>query len=212
MKKITTRNLVVIAMLSAVSFILMMLDFSVPFMPSFIKMDISELPALIGAFAMGPVEGVLICLVKNLLNLLRSTTGGVGELCNFLLGASFVLTAGLIYHKNRTRKGAIIASLVGAAVMAAFSVPCNYYLTYPIYSKFMPMDAIIGAYQAINPKVNGLLQCLLVFNMPFTFCKGFIDVVVTFLVYKRLSPIIKGEHVSDKKMENETPENIAVEK
>ncbi len=187
-----TRNLAMVGMLSAVSFILMFLETPIPLMPSFIKLDVSELPALIGAFAMGPIEGVAICLIKNLIHLLKTSTGGVGELANFLLGAVFVFTAGLIYKKMKNRKGAIIASFAGALAMGIFSVPINYFLTYPFYTNFMPMEAIIGAYQAIYSGVNSLLECLLVFNMPFTFCKGIIDVIITFLVYKRLSPIIKG--------------------
>ena len=102
-KPVNIRYITVTAMLSAVAFILMFLDFSVPFMPGFIKMDISELPALIGAFSMGPACGVIVCLVKNLLHLLVTTTGGVGELSNFSLGAVFVLTAGLIYKKKKSR-------------------------------------------------------------------------------------------------------------
>ena len=92
------------AMLSAIAFLLMFLEFSVPIMPAFIKMDLSELPALIGAFAMGPVSGAMICLIKNLLHLFMTTTGGVGELSNFILGAVFVVPAGLIYQKWKGRK------------------------------------------------------------------------------------------------------------
>ena len=196
MKTNKVRNLAMVGMLSAVSFILMFLEFPVPFMPSFIKMDVSELPALIGAFALGPVEGVLICLVKNLIHLLKTSSGGVGELANFMLGASFVFVAGLIYKLKNNRKGALIASLAGAFVMGLMAIPCNYFITYPFYTNFMPMEAIIGAYQAINPKVETLLQCLVMFNCPFTIGKGLVDVAITFLVYKRLSPIIKGTHKS----------------
>ena len=96
-KRFSPRNMAMIGMLSAISFILMFLEFSIPIMPSFIKLDLSELPALIGAFAMGPVEGVLICLFKNLIHLMRTSTGGVGELSNFILCAVFVFVAGLIY-------------------------------------------------------------------------------------------------------------------
>ncbi|MDO4509092.1 MAG: ECF transporter S component [Lachnospiraceae bacterium] len=187
-----TRKITVTGMLSAIAFILMYIDFSVPFMPSFIKMDISELPALIGSFALGPILGVVICLIKNLLHLMRTTTGGVGELSNFILGASFVFTAGMIYKKNNTKKGALIGSVLGAAIMAVISIVTNYYIVYPIYTNFMPMDAIIAAYQAIFPAADSLLKCLIIFNMPFTFVKGMISVLITFLIYKRLSPILKG--------------------
>ena len=108
----SVRYMSVTAMLSAVAFILMFLDFSVPFMPAFIKMDLSELPALIGAFSMGPVCGILICLIKNVLHLFITTTGGVGELSNFLLGVAFVLPAGLIYRHKKSRRSALIGSLL----------------------------------------------------------------------------------------------------
>lgn len=99
------RYMTVTAMLSAVAFALMFFEFSIPFLvPSFIQMDLSELPALIGAFAMGPWYGVIICLIKNLIHLLITTTGGVGELSNFILGAAFVLPAGLIYQRKKTKK------------------------------------------------------------------------------------------------------------
>ena len=188
-----THRLTVTAMLSAVSTLLMFVDFSVPFMPSFIKLDISELPALLASFSLGPWYGVAVCFVKNLLNTLRTSTGGVGELCNFLLGAIFVFIAGVVYKKfrhHKSRRGALIGSFIGAAAMAILSVPLNYYFTYPIYSAFMPIDAIVGMYQAIRPSVSGLLECLITFNMPFTFVKGLLDVGLCFLIYKPLSPLL----------------------
>lgn len=191
-KRSTLRYITATAVLSALSTVLMMLSFSVPFMPSFLKLDFSELPALIASFSMGPVSGVLVCLIKNLLNLPFSTTGGVGELCNFLLGACFVLPAGLIYRFRKNRRTALLAALLGALVMAFASLPLNYFITYPMYMKFLPLEQIIGLYQAIFPGVNGLFQCLLIFNVPFTFLKGLLDTILTFLVYKRISPLIHG--------------------
>ena len=191
-KRISVRKLTGTAMLSAIAYVLMFLDFSVPFMPSFIKMDLSELPALIGAFAYGPVAGVVICLVKNVIHLMITTTGGVGELSNFLLGASFVLVSGGVYRFKKSRKGALIGSVLGAFVMGMFSTISNYFLVYPIYYNFMPQDAILAAYQLIFSGVKNILQCLIVFNAPFTFIKGMISVVITFIIYKRISPILKG--------------------
>lgn len=191
-KTTDVRKITGIGMLSAIAFALMFLDFSVPFMPSFIKMDLSELPALIGSFAYGPVAGVIICLIKNLLHLLISSTGGVGELSNFLLGASFVLVAGLVYKFKKNRTGAFIGSVAGALIMGIFSVFSNYFLVYPIYYNFMPEETILAAYQLIFSGVNNILECLIVFNMPFTFLKGILSVVITFLIYKRLSPVLKG--------------------
>ena len=191
-KRVNVRYLTVTAMLSAVAYILMFLDFSVPFMPAFIKMDLSELPALIGSFAMGPLCGVVVCLIKNVLHLFITTTGGVGELSNFILGVAFVLPAGLIYKHKKNRKSALIGSLVGAAFMGIFSIVSNYFLVYPVYYNFMPQDVILAAYQAILPSVKNILQCLICFNMPFTIVKGLFSVVITFLTYKHISPILKG--------------------
>lgn len=188
------RYLTVTAMLSAVAFILMFLDFSVPFMPGFIKMDLSELPALIGSFAMGPLCGVLICLIKNVLHLFITSTGGVGELSNFILGAAFVLPAGLIYRHKKGRMSALLGSLLGAVIMAGFSIISNYFLVYPFYYNFMSEEMVLAAYQVILPSMKNILQCLICFNMPFTFVKGLFSVAITFLIYKHISPILKGGH------------------
>ena len=192
-RNLQVRSMVMTALLAAMSYILAMMSFSVPFMPSFIKLDISELPALIGSFSLGPVYGVLVCLIKNLLGLMNSSTSGVGELSNFLLGAMFVFPAGLLYQHNKTRKGAIIGSLIGAVCMAVGSVITNIFLVYPIYYNFMPKEAILGAYQAIIPAMKSVEQSIICFNMPFTFLKAMLSVLISLLVYKRLSPVIKGK-------------------
>lgn len=194
--RINVRKMTMTAMLSAVAFILMFLDFSVPFVPGFIKMDLSELPALIGAFSMGPISGVLICLIKNLLHLFMTSTGGVGELSNFILGVCFVLPAGLVYKRRKGKKAAAIGALAGAVLMAVVSIFSNYYITYPFYFNVMelPEETVLGMYQAIFQGVDSILECLIVFNMPFTFVKGLFSVVITLLIYKPLSPIIKGVH------------------
>ena len=186
------RAITLTAMLSAVAFVLMFLDFPIPFLiPSFVKMDVSELPALLASFALGPVYGVVVCLVKNLVHFITmTTTGGAGELCNFLLGACFVFPAGIIYQRQKSRKNALVGVLVGAVVMAFLSIPCNYFISYPVYSKFMPIDAILEMYRAIRPTSGGLLECLVMFNAPFTLLKGLLTSLLCFLVYKPLSPIL----------------------
>lgn len=191
-KRIDVWKLTMTAMLSAIAFVLMFLEFSVPIMPPFIKMDLSDLPELIGAFAMGPVSGVAICLIKNLLHLFMSMTGGVGELSNFILGACFVFPAGMIYRKWKGKKSAILGASLGSFLMAAVSVISNYYIVYPVYYNFMDKDAILTAYQAIFPGVENILQCLIVFNAPFTLVKGLFSVVITVLIYKHISPFLKG--------------------
>ena len=196
MTKSTTRvrKLTGTAMLAAVATVLMYMEFPIPIMPAFIKMDISELPALIAGFAYGPMSGIAVCLIKNLIKLPSTSTAAVGELFNFVMGAVFVGTAALIYKYKKTRTGAIIGSVIGALVMAVIAVPYNYFIVYPAYVVMyhMPLEAIIGMYQAINPNVNGLLACLLVFNLPFTFFKGMVDAVICFFVYKPLSGILHG--------------------
>ncbi|MCI8438058.1 MAG: ECF transporter S component [Oscillospiraceae bacterium] len=187
-----THKLVVTAMLGAVAFVLQLLEFPIPFLiPSFVQMDFSELPALLATFSIGPVSGVSVCLIKNVVKVIfKTTTGGVGELCNFLIGAGLVVPAGLIYRKMKSRKGALIGALAGALCMGVLSIPINYFISYPIYTAFMPLDVIIGMYQELIPSVNGLLSCLVIFNMPFTMLKGLLVTALCFLVYKPLSPLL----------------------
>ena len=191
--KFNARYVAVTGMLSAIGFILMYVEFSVPVMPPFIKMDLSELPALIGSFAYGPLCGILICLIKNLLHMPVSSTACVGEFANFLLGAVFVGTAGLIYKKKKSKKNAAVAAALGALFMGLLCIPVNYFITYPFYYNFMPKEAILGAYQVIIPSMKSILQCLICFNFPFTTVKGLISVAISLVVYKHLSPILKGK-------------------
>ncbi len=185
-------SLVASALLGAVGFVLMAIELSVPIMPVFIKLDFSELPALIAAFAYGPLYGSAVCLIKNLLHLFITNTVGVGELANFLMGIFFVVPAGLIYNKLKSRKGALIGSVTGAAVMAVACVFINLFITYPIYyNLLMPEAVILSMYQAILPSVDSIFEALIIFNLPFTFVKGVLVSIICFLVYKKLSPILK---------------------
>jgi len=193
-KAISIRKITVTAIMSAISAVLMFLEFSIPIVPSFLKFDFSDLPAVITSFALGPVWGVIVELLKNVIHLPVSGTSGVGELANFIIGALLVLPAGLIYKLKKDRKGAVIGSLAGALIAAAASIPVNLFITYPFYTNFMPMEAIIAAYNAILPGTDTLIKALVVFNAPFTFVKGMICVLLTFLVYKKLSPVIKGKN------------------
>ena len=188
------RKMTVTAILAAVSTILMFLSFSVPFMPSFIKFDFSELPALIAAFALGPVSGIMVCLVKNLVNLCFTTTVGIGELSNFILGCAFVLPAGLIYKHKKSRLSALAGSAAGAFAAAFISFFSNMFIVYPIYEKLMPIEMIIKAYSTILPSVSTLWQAILIFNVPFTFMKFAVDTAITFCIYKYLSPVLKGKY------------------
>ena len=197
MKKDTTHTLTVAAMLSAVAFILMFIEFPIPMLiPAFIKMDFSDLPALLGAFALGPVYGVIISFMKNLLHIVikGTSTACVGELSNFILGAIFSAVAGYLYKHHKSRKTAIIGAVAGAVAMGVLSVPSNYFVVYPAYVQFyhMPLEAILGMYQAILPSADSLIKCLIIFNLPFTLVKGLLDAVLCMLIYKPLSPILHG--------------------
>ena len=192
MKKNKLYPLTASALLGAVGFVLMAIEISVPIMPSFIKLDFSELPALIAAFSYGPLYGAAVCLIKNLMHLFITNTAGVGELANFLMGIFFVFPAGLIYSKMKNRKGALIGSLVGAAVMGVACVFINLFITYPIYYKILiPESAILGMYKALLPSVDSIFESLLIFNLPFTFAKGVLVSIICFLVYKKISPVLK---------------------
>lgn len=193
-RKINVKGIAVSAVCGALGFVLMLLEFPLPFIiPSFIKLDFSEIPALIASFAYGPIYGILVCAVKNLLHLFVTTSGGVGELSNFILGAIFVGAAGIVYSKMHNRKGALIGSLVGAFLMALISVFTNYFIVYPAYVVIyvMPMEAILGMYKALLPAADNLWKALIIFNFPFNLAKGILDAAVCFLVYKRISPILK---------------------
>lgn len=189
------------AMLSAIAFALMFIEFPVPVMPSFIKFDISDLPPLFASFALGPVYGVIAELIKNILHIIvkGTTSAGVGELSNFILGAVFCLVAGFIYKSDKNKKRAVIGCIAGALAMGIICLPINYFIVYPAYVKFykMPLEAIIGMYQAILgpvatiPTKNALFNCLLIFNVPFTFIKGLVDALICILIYKPLSVVIK---------------------
>lgn len=196
----SARKLTTVAIMSALATVLMYLEIPIPIVPAFIKLDFSELPALLTSFALGPWYGVLVCLVKNLLHMPASTSAFIGELSNFLLGTLFVLPAGYIYQHNRSKKNALIGSLVGALCMTVLSFFTNNYIVYPFFAKaFMPMQAILSAYQAILPSVKTLPQAILIFNVPFTFVKGMLDVLLTFVLYKRISPLILQDRSTRKK-------------
>ena len=171
-----THKVTVTAMLSAVAFVLMFIEFPIP--------------ALIPAF----VYGVVVAFLKNLLfAVLHGTSSAyVGELFNFLMGSVFAFSAGFVYRRNKSRRGALLGAVIGTLLMAVLSVPLNYFVVYPAYvvCYHLPLETIIGMYQAIRPSVDGLLECLLLFNMPFTFFKGLLDVALCFLIYKPLSPLL----------------------
>lgn len=184
-----------VGMLSAIAFVLMFFEVPLTFIaPSFIKLDISDLPALVGSFTMGPVAAIVISALKNILHMtLKGTsTGGVGELSNFIIASVMTVTAGVIYQRHKSFKGAIVGMLVGTVVMTVVAILSNYYVIFPLYANFMPMEAIIGAGAAVNPKVDSLWAMMIYCMVPFNLIKGFAVSAVTMLIYKKISPIFKG--------------------
>ena len=191
--KTLTRKIAISAMLAAIGVILQMLEIPLPFIPSFIKLDFSDLPGFIGTFVCGPLAGVLITLIRNVIHIFMGSSAGIGELSNFILSASFVLTAGLIYKKMPNIKGVLIGGVAGAVIMGIVSFPVNNFIIYPLYYSVMgfPQEAILQMYQAIRPSTKSIAEALIVFNVPFTIAKGLISVIITSIIYKPLEKLIK---------------------
>ncbi len=193
-EQLTTRTMVKISALSVIAFILMLLDFPLWFTPPFIKFDISDVPSLIGSFAMGPMAGVLVQLLKNLLDLFidGSDTAAIGELANFIVGSIFAYSAGLIYYKNKTLKTAIIGMIVGTLTMTVSISLINYYIMIPFYAKAfgMPIDSIVAMGSAVNKYVVDFKSLIIYAIVPFNLFKGAVVSLVTLILYKRVSPIL----------------------
>ena len=192
-----TRKLVEIGMLGAIATVLMLFEFPSPFIaPPFYELDLSEVPVLVGAFALGPMAGATIELVKILINLLinGTATAFVGEIGNYLLGCSFIIPAALIYKKHKTKKNALIAMVIGTIVMTVFGCFLNAYVLLPTYATAfgMPIDAIVGMGSAINANINDVMTFVIIAVAPFNIIKGIIVSVITLLIYKHISPILKG--------------------
>lgn len=189
---LSTKNLVRISVLGAIGMVLMFFDISTWFAPPFLKIDISDLPALIGSFAMGPMAGVLVQFVKNILSLMieGSGTGGVGELSNFIVGSVLVYSAGYIYYRKKTFKRAVIGLVVGVLSMTLLASLSNYFIVFPLYGKIMPMDKIIEMASGINRYVVDYKTMILYAVVPFNILKGTIVSLITLLIYKRVSPIL----------------------
>lgn len=185
-----TKMLVKTSMLSVIAFVLMMLESQIPFFPEFLKLDLSDLPALIAGLAMGPLAGVSVEAVKNILHLLMTTTGGVGELANFLVGSSLVVPAALIYQHKKDKFTALIGLMTGVATMAVVGALANYYILLPFYSTFFPIDAIIAMSSKANPAIKDLWSLILYGIVPFNLFKGLVLSLLTLAVYKRISRIL----------------------
>lgn len=184
-----------VAMLSVLGFLLMFFEVPLLFIaPEFIKMDFSEIPTLIGAFTMGPIYGVMVSALKNILNaaIKGTTTGGVGELSNFIIGSTFALVASVIYRSHKTYKGAVIGLGLGILAMTGLSLCSNYFVVFPLYGKFLSMDAIIAMGHAVTPKITDLWSFMVYSILPFNLLKGLITSFIMMLVYKRVSFLFKN--------------------
>jgi len=192
-----TRNMVSIAMLAAVAVVLMLFEFPLPFLPPFYKIDASELPVIIGAFAMGPWAGVLIELIKILLNLLLdgTTTAFVGEFANFLIGCSYVVPASLVYYYRKSKKNAVLGLILGTVACAVVGCLLNAYLLLPAYSKafHMEIEALIAMGTAANNAIDSMFTFVLFATAPLNILKCGLVSVITMLIYKPISRILKGE-------------------
>lgn len=191
-----TRRMVIIAMLSAISVVLMLFEFPLPFLPPFYKIDASELPIIIGAFTLGPVAGVLIEFIKVMLNLLMdgTTTAFVGEFANFLIGCSFVVPASIVYYFKKTKKNAVIGLILGIITCTVAGCLLNAYLLLPAYSKAFHMDieALIAMGSAVNGMINSLFTFVIFATAPLNIIKCSVVSIITMLIYKPISKILKG--------------------
>lgn len=185
------RTMTSVALLSAVSFALAFLEFPVPLSPSFAKMDISDFPALVGAMALGPWAGLTVELIKNLLGLFSTSTGGVGELANFLMGGAMTVVAGAVYCRRDGK--AWLACLLGSVAMAAMAALTNYFILLPLFEAFMPMDALIASFAEFIPFIRTKLDVVLWNAVPFNLLKGLGISLVALLVYPKLIPVLRGK-------------------
>lgn len=192
-KLLTTKNVAVMGMFSALAAVLMLFEIPLPFIaPSFYGLDLAEVPILVGTFALGPVAGIIMEVVKVLIKLLMkpTSTGFVGEFANIAIGCSLVVPAGLIYHLRKTKKSAMVGMIIGSVFMAVAGVVINAVVMLPFYSNFMPLETIIAAGAAINPAVSNIWTFAIICVGPFNLLKGAVVSVITSLVYKRVSVMI----------------------
>ncbi len=193
--RIKVRYMAQMGMLAAISVVLMLFEIPLPFAPTFYEIDFSEVPVMVGCFAMGPLAGAIIEFLKILLNFAinGTDTAGVGEFANFLIGCALVVPAALIYQKIRTKKGAIIGMITGTAFMTVVGCVLNAFVLLPAYATAfgMPMDALIGMGSAVNHHITNLTTFALFAVAPFNLLKGFLVSLIVLLIYKKISPILK---------------------
>ena len=185
------------AVFAAIATVLMYIEFPLPFMPPFLKVDLSGAVVLIGAFIFGIGPAITMIGIKDLIHLTQSQTGGSGELADFLMLSTLVIVAVLLYRAHKSRKMAAVGCVIGSVALACMGILTNYFLIIPFYSAVgMPIDAILGACAAVNPAINGMGAYLMIGVLPFNLIKGAILTVITMLAYKKLSTFIKSKQVA----------------
>lgn len=192
---LNTKTITVVGVFSAISAVLMLFEIPLPFAPSFYKLDFSEIPALIGAFSLGPVAGVLIEFIKIILKLFikGTSTAFVGELANFAVGCSFILPASIIYLYGKTKKGALIGCCTGTVILTIFGTSFNAIYLLPKFAQLfgMPLEVLIEMGTKINPNITNVLSFVCFAVAPLNLIKGSLVSLVTILVYKKISNVIK---------------------
>ncbi|MCY6369791.1 ECF transporter S component [Clostridium ganghwense] len=199
MKQTNLNKMIKISLLSVMAFVLMFLEFPLPVFPSFLQIDLSDLPALLGGFALGPVSGILIELFKNVLHVIfkGTPTGFVGEFANFMVGSIFVVTAGTIYKMKKSKKTAVLGLLAGTVVMSLCASVLNYAILLPLYAKLFkaPIEAFVAMGTAINSNIKTVKDLVMLSILPFNLLKGIVVSVITIPVYKSVSPMLHREEV-----------------
>ena len=192
-RKIKIFKISATAILTALAVVLMYMEIPLPFMPPFLKFDFSELPVIIGSFALGPVYGLIIELLKNLIHLPATATAGIGELSNFLSGSIYVFSAGLIYSKGKNLKSSAVALSVAAVILAAVAIPLNYFVTLPLYGKVLGFstEAIVGMSAAVNPLIKDKISLALWAFVPFNLFKAIVVGIFAYPVNIPVSMILK---------------------
>ncbi len=190
-KLVSTPMLVRVAMMAAIAFILFKF-FEIPAV-AFYKLDLSGVPVLLTGFAMGPLAGMMTLAIKDLLGLIGSSTGGIGELADFLMLGSLTLTSAWLYQRNRTKRTTLVGMALGTVLMIIAGVLLNYYVLIPLYQNFMPLEAIIGSASAAVPflGIDSVLKLVLLVTAPFNLVKGVILSTVTYYLYRYLAPFLK---------------------
>ncbi|RKD23579.1 Riboflavin transporter FmnP [Caminicella sporogenes DSM 14501] len=181
-------NMVKISFLSVLSFIIMLIEIPVPFFPGFLKIDLSDVPALVAGFTLGPIGGILVEFIKNLLHfIIKTDTGGVGEFANFLIGIALVIPSATMYRIKRVRKMAFLGMGLGIILMGIVGALANYYILIPFYAKMMPIEQIIAWSSAANGAIRDLKTLILYGILPFNIIKGIVIVIFTSAIYKKIS-------------------------